>query len=104
MCSSDLSCVLLLLLRVGGIKTITGALFAGTVTAVLPVLQQQLPGLGGVAYLVTGIAALSVGSVPGGVGGALSDLGTRLRGSRPGGRPAPAVTVTVQRELSNADR
>ena len=100
------SCVLLLLLRVGGIKTVTGALVAGTVTAVLPVLQQQLPGLGGVAYLVTGIAALSVGSVPGGVGGALSDLGTRLRGSRGGGRPAPAVTGTgtVQRELSNADR
>jgi hypothetical protein len=28
---------------------------------------------------VTGIAALSVGSVPAGVGGAVSDLGKRLR-------------------------
>jgi branched-chain amino acid transport system permease protein len=73
------SCVLLLLLRVGGVKTVTGALVAGTVSAVLPVLQQQVPALGGVAYLVTGIAALSVGSVPAGVGGAVSDLGKRLR-------------------------
>lgn len=72
------SAVLLLLLRVGGIKTVTGALIAGTITAVLPVLQQQVPSLGGLAFLITGIAALSVGSNPGGIGGALSDLGRRL--------------------------
>ena len=34
------SAILLLQLRVGGIQTVTGALFAGTVTAVLPVLVE----------------------------------------------------------------
>lgn len=82
------SAVLLLLLRVGGVKTVTGALIAGTVTAVLPVLQQQVPSLGGLAFLVTGIAALSVGSNPGGVVGAVSALGRRLRPA-PAPRPAP---------------
>ena len=96
------SAVLLLLLRVGGIKTVTGALLAGTVTAVLPVLQQQVPSLGGLAYLITGIAALSVGSAPGGVGGALSDLGQRWSGRR---LPAPvpaADPASTESRLADA--
>ena len=95
------SCVApaVLLLRVGGIKTVTGALVAGTVTAVLPVLQQQVPSLGGLAYLVTGIAALSVGSAPGGLGGALSDLGHRLARRRRVVTPA-APARPVSRELA----
>ncbi len=71
------SAVLLLLLRVGGVRTVTGALLAGTLTAVLPVLQQQVPALGGLVFLVTGVAALSVGSLSGGVVGALSGLLSR---------------------------
>lgn len=71
------SAVLLLLLRVGGIKTVTGALVAGLATAVLPVIQQQVPSLGGLVYLVTGLAALSVGRLPHGLGGMVSDLGRR---------------------------
>ncbi len=102
------SCVLLLLLRVGGVKTVTGALVAGTMTAVLPVLQQQVPELGGLVYLVTGVAALSVGSLPGGIGGALSDARQRLTGGRtPQGpaarRPAtaaPAPAPVVREELA----
>jgi branched-chain amino acid transport system permease protein len=73
------SAVLFLLLRVGGVKTVTGAVVAGFVTAVLPVLQQHVPSLGGLAFLLTGVAALSVGRAPGGLGGLLSDLGGRRR-------------------------
>ena len=93
------SCVLLLLLRVGGVKTVTGALIAGTITAGLPVLQQQVPSLGGIAFLVTGIAALSVGSAPGGIGGALSDLGHRL--SRRRDAPIPeSAGLPLRKELA----
>ncbi|MCW2607491.1 MAG: amino acid/amide transporter rane protein 2, family / amino acid/amide transporter [Frankiales bacterium] len=83
------SCVLLLLLRVGGVKTVTGALLAGTLTAVLPVLQQQVPALGGLVFLVTGVAALSVGSLSGGLVGAGADLRSRYLPRRPP-PPAPA--------------
>jgi branched-chain amino acid transport system permease protein len=65
------SAVLYLLLRVGGVKSVIGALIAGTVTAVLPVLQQHIPSLGGLAFLVTGVAALFVGRFPWGIAGEL---------------------------------
>ncbi|MCU1603161.1 MAG: inner-rane translocator, partial [Frankiales bacterium] len=68
------SCVLLLLLRIGGIKTVTGAFLAAVVTAVLPVVQQQVPSLGGLAYAVTGLGALTLAYAPGGVGGFLAEL------------------------------
>jgi branched-chain amino acid transport system permease protein len=68
------SCVLLLLLRIGGIKTVTGAFLAAVLTAVLPVVQQQVPSLGGLAYAVTGLGALTLGVAPGGVGGFLAEL------------------------------
>jgi branched-chain amino acid transport system permease protein len=72
------SCVLFLLLRIGGIKTVTGALLAAVVIAVLPVIQQQVPSLGGLAYAVTGLGALTLAYAPGGLGGFLADL-PRLR-------------------------
>ncbi|MGB8651158.1 MAG: ABC transporter permease [Mycobacteriales bacterium] len=98
------SCVLLLLLRIGGIKTVTGAFVAGTVTAVLPVLQQQVPSLGGLAYFVTGIGALSVGLAPGGVGGVVSDLGYRLGAARLLRVPALVLPDAGSKELVGAGR
>ena len=96
------SCVLLLLLRVGGVRTVTGAFVAGTVTAVLPVLQQRVPSIGGLAYLVTGIAALSVGRAPDGIAGSLTALRARLTAAGPGGaRPG---TVGPRGELAGASR
>jgi branched-chain amino acid transport system permease protein len=90
------SAVLFLILRVGGVKTITGALVAGVLTAELPVLQQRVPSLAGLAFLLTGVAALSVGRNPGGLGGLLSDLtGRRLKITSPA---QPAAT----RELVGA--
>jgi branched-chain amino acid transport system permease protein len=99
------SAVLLLQLRVGGIKTVTGALFAGVVTAVLPVLQQQVPSVGGLAYAITGVGALSVGLAPGGLGGLVSDLGRRFDATRPrrAARTAvPALRADDTRELVGA--
>jgi len=99
------SAILLLQLRVGGIQTVTGALFAGTVCAALPVLQQQVPAIGGLAYVITGLAALSVGLAPGGLGGLVSDVGRRLerwtppRAARTG---VPVLRADDGRELAGA--
>jgi branched-chain amino acid transport system permease protein len=68
------SAVLYLLLRVGGVKSVTGALIAGVVTAVLPVMQQHIPSLGGLAFLVTGVASLFIGRFPAGIAGEVGRL------------------------------
>jgi branched-chain amino acid transport system permease protein len=82
------SAVLYLLLRVGGVKSVTGALIAGVVTAVLPVVQQHVPSLGGLAFLVTGVASLFVGRFPAGIAGWFG----QVLAPRPRTRPAmPAV-------------
>jgi branched-chain amino acid transport system permease protein len=73
------SAVLYLLLRVGGVKSVAGALIAGTVTAVLPVLQQHVPSLGGLAFLVTGVAALFIGRFPDGIAGEVGRVLSRPR-------------------------
>jgi branched-chain amino acid transport system permease protein len=99
------SAILLLQLRVGGIQTVTGALFAGTVTAVLPVLQQQVPSVGGLAYALTGLGALAIGRAPGGLGGLLSDLGRRVdrgRATRTPRAVVPALLADEGRELAGA--
>jgi branched-chain amino acid transport system permease protein len=73
------SAVLYLLLRVGGVKSVTGALIAGAVTAGLPVLQQHVPSVGGLVFLITGGAALFIGRFPDGVAGVVGRLMSRPR-------------------------
>jgi branched-chain amino acid transport system permease protein len=73
------SAVLYLLLRVGGVKSVTGALIAGSVTAGLPVLQQHVPSVGGLVFLITGGAALFIGRFPDGVAGVVGRLMSRPR-------------------------
>jgi branched-chain amino acid transport system permease protein len=76
------SALLLLVLRIGGVNTVTGALFGALVVSLFPVLQDSVPGLSNVAYLLTGLAALSVGRDPNGIGGRLSEAGERWRHRR----------------------
>ncbi|HVS69529.1 MAG TPA: ABC transporter permease [Mycobacteriales bacterium] len=90
------SAVLYLLLRVGGVKSVAGALIAGTVTAVLPVLQQHIPSLGGLAFLVTGVAALFIGRFPDGIAG---EVGRAF--GRPRARTVGPVTAE-RKELVGA--
>ncbi|HWC36328.1 MAG TPA: ABC transporter permease [Mycobacteriales bacterium] len=93
------SAVLYLLLRVGGVKSVAGALIAGTVTAVLPVLQQHIPSLGGLAFLVTGVAALFIGRFPDGIAG---EVGRAF--SRPRPRIELATLVAERKDLAGASR
>lgn len=93
------SAVLYLLLRVGGVKSVIGALIAGTITAVLPVLQQHIPSLGGLAFLVTGVAALFIGRFPDGIAGASGRLA-----SRPRPRVELPAVMPERKELVGAGR
>ena len=63
------SLTMLLILRVGGINTVTGALFGGVVLATFPLLQEHVPSNWPLSYLLTGIAAVSIGRDPNGIGG-----------------------------------
>ena len=86
------SLVLLLTLRIGGVNTVTGALFGAFTVAMFPLLQDRVPELPGLAYLLTGLAAVSVGRDPNGVGGQISQAGERLRTAYARrGRPRPPV-------------
>ncbi|MBK5307998.1 MAG: ABC transporter permease [Frankiaceae bacterium] len=78
------SLTLLLVLRVGGINTVSGALFGGAVMASFPMLQEHVPSNWPLAYLLTGIAAVSIGRDPNGLGGRIAELAERLRANRSG--------------------
>jgi branched-chain amino acid transport system permease protein len=85
------SLTMLLILRVGGINTVTGALFGGVVLATFPLLQEHVPSNWPLAYLLTGIAAVSIGRDPNGIGGRVAEAAERLRARRsPPGNRLPA--------------
>jgi branched-chain amino acid transport system permease protein len=78
------SLTMLLILRVGGINTVTGALFGGVVLASFPLLQEHVPSNWPLSYLLTGIAAVSIGRDPNGIGGRVAEAAERLRARRSG--------------------
>jgi branched-chain amino acid transport system permease protein len=87
------SLLLLLALRIGGVNTVTGALFGAMTVALFPTLQDHVPQVPQLAYLLTGLAAISIGRDPDGFGGQVSRLGERLRARGEARTPvAPATT------------
>jgi branched-chain amino acid transport system permease protein len=62
-----------------GLAGLSGALFGATTVALFPTLQDHVPQVPQLAYLLTGLAAISIGRDPDGVGGQVSRLGERLR-------------------------
>ena len=65
----------------GGINTATGALLGAFVFALFPVLHDHFPSIGDLQYLLTGLAAISVGRDPNGIGGRIATIAERLRPS-----------------------
>ena len=99
------SALLLLVLRIGGVNTVTGALFGALVVSLFPVLQDNVPGLSNLSYLLTGLAAVSVGRDPNGLGGRLSEAGERRRHRRAerAGDPAGQAPHVPSQMGSEAD-
>ncbi len=62
---------LFLLVVVGGITTVTGALIGGGLYALLPILQSKSQALGGLVFLAIGAAAIALGRQPNGIAGVL---------------------------------
>ncbi|MCW2671896.1 MAG: livH 4 [Frankiales bacterium] len=73
---------LLLALRIGGVSTVTGALFGAVSLAFFPLLQAHVPSEVQLAYLLTGLAAVSLGRDPDGFGGQLARAGEQVRAAR----------------------
>ncbi|HWH28070.1 MAG TPA: hypothetical protein VNU26_03750, partial [Mycobacteriales bacterium] len=95
------SLLLLLALRIGGVNTATGALVGAFFVAIAPTIQDQLPQLPAAAYLLTGLAAVSIGRDPYGIGGRVSEIGAKLRAARrrPPGPPPPAPVKSEEKSL-----
>ena len=96
-----LSLVMLLLARVGGINTATGAFIGASTLTLFAVLQPHVPQLGNLQFLLTGLAAISVGRDPNGMGGRIADAADKLRDmfgyqvkSSSGALPAGSVAGT----------
>jgi branched-chain amino acid transport system permease protein len=110
------SLVVLLLARVGGINTATGALLGAATYTGFQIAQPHLPEhIRQLQYLFTGLAAISVGRDPNGIGGRLAALVERLRPPNLEAQPviAPAaadsgtvgaVFFTEEEELAGAAR
>jgi branched-chain amino acid transport system permease protein len=58
---------ILLLAVIGGITTASGALIGGASFAILGVLEEKVPSIGGLTFLLVGLGAVSVGKNPNGV-------------------------------------
>lgn len=80
-----------LLAVVGGVTTVTGSLVGGLLYAALPALQARSPTLGGLAFLVIGLAAVSLSRQPDGLVGVAREAIARMRATR-----QQAVQVTRQ--------
>jgi branched-chain amino acid transport system permease protein len=73
---------LLLALRIGGVSTVTGAVIGAASVAYFPLMQAHVPSEVQLAYLLTGLAAVSLGRDPDGFGGQLGRVGEQLRAAR----------------------
>jgi branched-chain amino acid transport system permease protein len=73
---------LLLALRIGGVSTVTGAVIGAASVAYFPLLQAHVPSEVQLAYLLTGLAAVSLGRDPDGFGGQLARAGEQVRAAR----------------------
>jgi branched-chain amino acid transport system permease protein len=73
------SLVILLFAFVGGITTITGAVIAGTLFALLLYTEQHFSSLGGIVFIAVGAAAIGLGRQPNGLAGLLYDSAPRAR-------------------------
>ena len=93
---------ILLLAVVGGITSVSGALIGGLALGLVPTIQDAVPQLGNVIYLLIGVAAISLGRNPNGVAGLAFDAVRRWRGEavEPHGTPTTDEDDEMAGEVS----
>jgi branched-chain amino acid transport system permease protein len=92
--ASLVSLTVLLLARVGGINTATGALLGAATLTAFDVAAPHFPRLGELQYLLTGLAAISVGRDPNGISGRIANVIELFRAARPSSRPDATIAGT----------
>jgi branched-chain amino acid transport system permease protein len=75
------SLVLLLLVSISGINTVTGALMGGVTYGLFPKIQQLVPKLRSLSFILSGLGALGLGRNPNGWTSEFSPLGDAIRGA-----------------------
>jgi branched-chain amino acid transport system permease protein len=96
---------ILLLAVIGGITTASGALIGGLSFALLGVVQEKIPAIGGLTFLLVGFGALSVGRNPNGVSFQISQRLRKLFPSRleqPVSLPEPVFDEEVESVAASA--
>jgi branched-chain amino acid transport system permease protein len=110
--ASLVSLTVLLLARVGGINTAMGALLGAATLTAFDVAAPHFPRLGELQYLLTGIAAISVGRDPNGISGRITNVIELFRAAGPqrgstaaiAGTPAAAFIAEEGDSLVGAGR
>lgn len=93
--------VIVLFAFVGGITTITGAVVAGSLFALLSYVESTYPDLAGVVFIGIAAAAIGLGRQPNGLAGIVYAAVDRVRATRVPDRPSapapatPSVTAVV---------
>jgi branched-chain amino acid transport system permease protein len=88
--------VIVLFAFVGGITTITGAVVAGSLFALLSYVESTYPDLAGVVFIGIAAAAIGLGRQPNGLAGIVYAAVDRVRAARVPDRPsAPAPTASA---------
>jgi branched-chain amino acid transport system permease protein len=90
---SLLSLTVLLLARVGGINTATGALLGASSLTFFTVVAPHSNLLAQSQYVLTGLAAVSVGRDPNGIAGRLTGILELFRGARKTAAPVSTTTA-----------
>jgi branched-chain amino acid transport system permease protein len=95
---------LLLLAVVAGVTSVSGAALGGMALMLLPVLASAFPALGGLVYLLVGVASVGLGRDPNGVVSHLFKLGRRRERWRPApARRPPSSASTEATRVSSAE-
>ena len=96
------SVIALLLVRVGGVSTVTGALLGAMSFAIFPLIQAQItsefPGFtGNLSFLLTGAGAIALGRNPNGLSSQLAGAGAAIKGlvQRPPSRTAISTAAVT---------
>ncbi|CAN5642874.1 hypothetical protein BH20ACT2_BH20ACT2_16730 [soil metagenome] len=91
---------LFLMVVVGGVTTVSGALIGGSLYTLLLVLQSEQPNLAGLVFLIIGGAAIALGRQPNGIAGILSQRFDQLWPPDRAGAPATPAAPRPTPEVS----
>jgi branched-chain amino acid transport system permease protein len=96
---------ILLLAVLGGITTASGALIGGLAFSFLQVLEAHFPSVNGIAYLLIGFGAISIGRNPNGLSFWISERFRKYfpnSAAQPASLPEPVYDEEVERVAASA--